>query len=464
MEILDPKAANLAPETLNLFEEVAQTNEDLKQKRPFGAEVDARLRTEFLPDRITASLNMEGISISRRQTLLMMDAIALTESSSKDNTEIFNALKADELVYELAKDKSLLTASIVRTINECLQKKILKNAGKFRENDVEITGAAFQPPSPSEVAPLIHDLCSTYRLLETVPPILRAAWLHATFTRIHPFEDGNGRTGRLLQDFSLLTDGLYPTGIPSSRRDDYYDALEKADEGDWNPLCQMIGELELSILSRVKSILDEVQSRGNFISSLAKRATDKKTGRLHKNYIVWKQRMQNFADQVVVTCEELNSSSDVLCVRSEKFDVIDFKKWKEISETGQSSNTWFLKQTWFSEGEAFYRTIFFFRRHNYRPEDVHSKDDLYGVVSLQLTGGKPDFGARYDFGRFCDDEIKLRELIFVDDTWHAYTSTGDMRPSVFSGDEEVWDCNQVEDKSILIQGFLEDIFGRKLGI
>ncbi|MEJ5218864.1 Fic family protein [Cognatishimia sp. D5M38] len=463
MEILDPRAANLAPETLNLIEEVAQTVKELDQNRPFGAEVDARLGKEFLPDRITASLNIEGISISRRQTLLMMDAMTLTENSSKAEAEIFNALKADELVFDLAKDKHPLTANIVREINQYLQNGILDAAGTFREKEVEITGAAFQPPSPNEVPRLIGEMCSTYNQLEAVYPVLRAAWLHATFTRIHPFEDGNGRTGRLLQDFSLLTDGLYPTGIPSSRRDDYYDALEKADEGDWNPLCQMICEFELKILSRVKSILDEVQSRGDFISSLARRATDKKTGGLHKQYIVWKQRMQNFADQVVATSEELNSSSDVLHIRSEKFEVVDFKKWREISETGKSSNTWLLKQTWFSEGEAFFRTIFFFRRHNFRPEDVHSRDDLYGTVSLQLTGGKPDFGTRYDFDRFSDDEIRFREMIFVDDALHAYTSTGEKRAGRF-GDEEIWECNQVADKSKLIQGIFEDIFVKKLGL
>ena len=168
MEILDPRTANLAPETLNLFDEVVQTIEALKQKRPFGAEIDDRLSKEFLPDRITASLNMEGISISRRQTVLMMDAMTLTENSSKATAEIFNALKADELVYDMANDKIPLTAGIVRDINKYLQKGILNNAGKFRDKDVEITGATFQPPSANEVAPLIQELCSTYGLLESV--------------------------------------------------------------------------------------------------------------------------------------------------------------------------------------------------------------------------------------------------------------------------------------------------------
>lgn len=77
MVILDPRSANFAPETLNLFDEVAVVAAELEKKRPFDQQVNSRLSTEFLPDRITASLNMEGISVSRRQTLLMMDAMTL---------------------------------------------------------------------------------------------------------------------------------------------------------------------------------------------------------------------------------------------------------------------------------------------------------------------------------------------------------------------------------------------------
>ncbi|MBK0327940.1 Fic family protein [Rhodobacteraceae bacterium F11138] len=463
MEVLDPRTAELAPETQNLFDEVSSVASDLAKKRPFSQEVNSRLSTEFLPDRITASLNMEGISVSRRQTLLMMDAMTLSENSSKAEAEIYNALKADEFIFGLTEENHPLTPSAIRETNKILQKEILPSAGKFRETEVEITGASFQPPPPADIEPLVREMTSLYGETEALHPILRAAWLHATFTRIHPFEDGNGRTGRLLQDYSLLSSDLYPTGIPSSRRDDYYDALEKADSGDWNPLCQMICEFELAILSRVTSILEEVQSRGQFIETLARRASDKKTGGLHKQYVVWKQRMQNFSDQLAATCEELNSSSDILHVRSEKFDAIDFRKWREISETGKSTNTWFLKQTWFSEGEAFYRTIFFFKRHNFRPEDVHDRDDLYGAVSLCLTGGEPQANVRYNFDQFTDDEIRLRELLYINDKMHLYTATTEKRKGRF-GPEEIWACEEIGDTSVLVQSFLEDMFVRKLGI
>jgi len=225
----------------------------------------------------------------------------------------------------------------------------------------------------------------------------------------------------------------------------------------------MICEFELSILSRVKSILEEVQTREKFIVSLAKRANEKKTGGLHKQYVVWKQRMQNFSDQLTVICEDLNASSSLLHVRTESFKIIDFNKWQEISETGKSTNTWLTKQTWFSEGEAFYRTIFFFRRHNFRPEDTHPRDELYGTVSLNLTGGKPDFNARYDFDHFSDHDIRFREALYINDVLHLYTSTAERRKGRF-GDEEIWVCNEVTDQSVVIQNFLEDIFLRKLGI
>lgn len=463
MEVLDPRVAKLAPETQNLFDEVIEVADDLARKRPFTQEVNSRLSTEFLPDRITASLNMEGISVSRRQTLLMMDAMTLTENSSKAEAEVYNALKADKFIFDLVEDNHPLTPSAIRETNKILQKEILASAGTFRETEVEITGASFQPPPPADIEPLIKEMTSLYSDIEGLHPILRAAWLHATFTRIHPFEDGNGRTGRLLQDYSLLSSNLYPTGIPSSRRDDYYDALEKADGGDWNPLCQMICEFELAVLSRVTSILDEVQSRGQFIETLAKRARERKTGGLHKQYVVWKQRMQNFSDQLTATCDELNSSSDILHVRTENFDAIDFKKWQEISETGRSTNTWFLKQTWFSEGEAFYRTIFFFKRHNFRPEDIHDRDDLYGTVSLCLTGGEPQANIRYNFDKFADEEVRLREVLYINDKMYIYTATTEEREGRF-GPEEIWACDEIRDISVLVQSFLEDMYVRKLGI
>ena len=103
-----PEEVRFDPETTNLFDEVERISAELQKKRPFSKEIDDRISSEFLPDRITATLNIEGISVSRRQTLMMMDAMTLSENSSKAEQEILNALKADEFVFEAATNRTQL--------------------------------------------------------------------------------------------------------------------------------------------------------------------------------------------------------------------------------------------------------------------------------------------------------------------------------------------------------------------
>ena len=111
-------------------------------------------------------------------------------------------------------------------------------AGKVRDvqnwiggNNYTPCGAAFVPPPPEEVAPLLDDLCG-FCNEETLPPLIQAAIAHAQFETIHPFEDGNGRTGRALIQVLLRRRGLAPSFVPpvsvafSLARDRYIRGLE----------------------------------------------------------------------------------------------------------------------------------------------------------------------------------------------------------------------------------------------
>ncbi len=75
-------------------------------------------------------------------------------------------------------------------------------------------------------------------------PILLAAWLHHRFSQIHPFQDGNGRVARALVTWQLARDRLLPIVVSRENREDYIDALEKADEGDMKPLVNLFVRLE----------------------------------------------------------------------------------------------------------------------------------------------------------------------------------------------------------------------------
>ena len=76
-------------------------------------------------------------------------------------------------------------------------------------------------------------------------PIELAAYTHAEFVRIHPFEDGNGRTARLIMNDQLMINGFLPISIRKEDRLQYFESLEKyAVENDLRPFAEMIADLE----------------------------------------------------------------------------------------------------------------------------------------------------------------------------------------------------------------------------
>lgn len=456
----NPNTIEITADTQNLIDEVDNSLIELSKFRPFNDEINQKITKEFIPDRVTASLNIEGISVSKRQTLVMMDLMSLSANSTREQREILNALKADEFVFDSATEDEPISPMMIREINSLVQDQIMPEAGAFREENVEISGAKFSPPDFLSIPSLISDMTDIYANTKNLHPIIRAAWLHASFTYIHPFKDGNGRTGRLIQDFSLISDGLYPTGIPSNLRDKYYDALEAADSGNWNNIIQMISQEELKIIARVQAIVSEAEIRDSWIDILSKKASQSKAGTLHKQYTVWKQRVEIFCDSLVSTCDDINKSSDVIQIKSDRYDVIDFDDWKALSDrNARIANNWALKQSWLIDGDEIYKTIIHFKQHRFRPDDIYDTEELRGTVSMYITGGNPKKETRFNFGKFSDEDIKLREVFFLN---------GKLNASMFNGkkddDDETWEQEEYETSFPIVRSLIEDIVIKKMGI
>ena len=109
-------------------------------------------------------------------------------------------------------------------------------AGVLRNRDVMIAGAKRQPPDSRMVSDLIDKFFQYLREdKQMTNGLVLAAWAHWAIARIHPFEDGNGRLARLWQDMLLLRSD-YTAAIIRPRVDGYYDALSRADEGEFNGL------------------------------------------------------------------------------------------------------------------------------------------------------------------------------------------------------------------------------------
>lgn len=107
---------------------------------------------------------------------------------------------------------------------------------KTQPNHVKTkTGELFRFAEPFETPAKMEDLINWFRWekdKKDIDPILTAIEFHYRFIRIHPFDDGNGRTARILMNFILMQYGYPPAIIKTEEKDWYYSALRQADTGD----------------------------------------------------------------------------------------------------------------------------------------------------------------------------------------------------------------------------------------
>jgi len=107
-------------------------------------------------------------------------------------------------VEEIVADKEPLSERHIKDIHTLVLKGIQPDeAGRYRRENVVISGASTTPPDFLHLPEQMHSLQEWHTGAAGMNPIARAAELHARFVEIHPFVDGNGRTGRLLQNLEL---------------------------------------------------------------------------------------------------------------------------------------------------------------------------------------------------------------------------------------------------------------------
>jgi Fic family protein len=147
-----------------------------------------------------------------------------------------------------------------------------------------------------------------------VPTVVRAAWLHHRFTQIHPFQDGNGRTARALTAMVFVAANCFPIVVDRDIRDQYIDALEKADAGEFRPLVRLFSLLEKKELEQALSMSEDVLSqpppyggtlRTKLLVALRDRAREKRLSITARRQEVIAKGVHVFRGVVVPVVEEL---------------------------------------------------------------------------------------------------------------------------------------------------------------
>lgn len=203
------------------------------------------LRTESI-----ASSKVEGMQIDSRDLARAEVRLDTGGKAGPSATEVLANIDAMELaVYQAASAETLSVQELTK-IHAALMAGAPNShvAGQIRAEQNWIGGnnynpcaADFVPPPPEAVPELLADLCS-FIDEQHLPPLVQAGLVHAQFETIHPFMDGNGRTGRALIHVVLRRRGLAPAYVPpisvvlAAERADYIQGLtsfRNADTGDW---------------------------------------------------------------------------------------------------------------------------------------------------------------------------------------------------------------------------------------
>ena len=192
---------------------------------------DASKKYGFQKSLFCDQIQRKFLEMNARRQSLHMDH--LRGSRRKHFKEEFSRLKS---AYEWG-----LENFDPKTFNEgyvCeLAHRIRPETFGYRNTGGKISGSALVPPSPSHVRteemPLfVSELQEKLSSKEDVIDLLISSfYAHFHLVRIHPFEDGNGRTARLLQDIIIADSGLPPPVVEAGERITYYNQLEKAHVG-----------------------------------------------------------------------------------------------------------------------------------------------------------------------------------------------------------------------------------------
>lgn len=237
MELL-PTLENTFPvchslrETLSQLDDLKKCLDSFRPLNPMQAE---RLQAVWDTEYTYESNRIEGNTLSLSEThLVINEGITVAGKTIREHLEAVNHKEAIQYLHEIVRDDVDVSEWVIKSLHEL----VLKNdanyhgqRGKYRLDNVEITGTTFVPPQAFLVPELMEKLIEDYHDKKaSLHPVELAADVHAELVGIHPFIDGNGRTSRLVMNLILLRAGFPIANISGDRnkRLDYYNALNKS--------------------------------------------------------------------------------------------------------------------------------------------------------------------------------------------------------------------------------------------
>src|SRR5690625_3930784 len=199
-----------------------------------------RMTRDYLEDVLVRlahhSSAIEGNTITLPETVTIILNNTLPNNakiSRREFYEVDNHQQTFEYVINMIENNEKLSIPILKNIHEKLTDRLQHDKGKFKVDENYIKGVELSTAPPDRVPQLMDQLIENlyFRIenSETDEDILKAIFeTHIQFEKIHPFSDGNGRTGRMVMNYSLLDNDLPPLIINKENKGLYNQILHEA--------------------------------------------------------------------------------------------------------------------------------------------------------------------------------------------------------------------------------------------
>lgn len=181
----------------------------LDSLRPLTATQVAAIRRLFRGDDLEfgyASNAIEGSQLTLRETQVVIEqGITIAGKPLQDHIDAVNGAKAVELMRAIVDSDAPLSSSTVLALHACALGGDDDRGGRVRTHNVQINGSTYAPPPWPAVVDGFERIFEDYERQRKIEhPVLVGADMHHRLVSVHPFADGNGRTGRLLLNAHLM--------------------------------------------------------------------------------------------------------------------------------------------------------------------------------------------------------------------------------------------------------------------
>lgn len=245
-----------------LLPSIAAKKKRLDELRPVSVKALATLEHYYDLELTYTSNAIEGNTLSPVETTLVIEkGLTISGKPLKDHLEALDHYDAIRYVRELARQETPLTGSDVRNLHKLVMQRSASDiAGQYADlpRYVRTETGRRSFPSPAEVPALMGDFAAWLTTAPNTPDTAFTA--HRRLVDIHPFNDGNGRTGRLVMNLILIRGGYPPVAVRPEDRLEYIRSLQQEQAGYGVESFNMLLYARLdATLTEYLSVLEEAQ-------------------------------------------------------------------------------------------------------------------------------------------------------------------------------------------------------------